>query len=73
MCIIAEDLVETWLREQQPVAKKLTIIVVSSVFTVVILFTIVFLILFITNYYYAKCRDAKGDYMQVYICSGEKL
>lgn len=59
----AEDLLEAWFEKQEPIGRRFSVVVGSCLVTVVLLFSIAFLILFISNYYQAKHLDTKNDYM----------
>ena len=52
------DMQEEWIMQHKPVGKRFTIIVVSTVVSVALIFTLAFLVAFGSNFYKGKKRDA---------------
>lgn len=49
---------EEWITQHKPVKKKFTIIAVSTIVSVGLIFTLAFLIAFGSNFYQGKKKDA---------------
>lgn len=57
-CVIGADMWEEWVKQNKPVGKRFTIIAVSTIVSVALIFTLAFLITFGSNFYKGKKRDA---------------
>ena len=57
-CVIGADMREEWVKQNKPVGKRFTIIAVSTIVSVALIFTLAFLIAFGSNFYKGKKRDA---------------
>lgn len=49
---------EEWIKQKKPVGKRFTIIAVSTIVSVALIFTLAFLVAFGSNFYKGKKRDA---------------
>lgn len=56
--VAGADMREEWIQEHKPVSQRFTIIVVSTIVAVALIFTLAFLVAFGSNFYKGKKRDA---------------
>jgi len=49
---------QEWVRSHKPAAKKFTVTVISTLFSVIGIFALAFGVVFVTGYYHSKKRDA---------------
>ena len=56
--VTGADMREEWIQEHKPVSRRFTIIVVSTIIAVGLIFTLAFLVAFGSNFYKGKKRDA---------------
>lgn len=52
------DMRQEWVRSHKPTAKKFTVTVISTLFSVIGIFALAFGVVFVTGYYHSKKRDA---------------
>ena len=56
--VLGADMQEEWIMQNKPVGKRFTIIAVSTIVSVALIFTMAFLVAFSSNFYKGKKRDA---------------
>lgn len=56
--VTGADMREEWIQKHKPVSRQFTIIVVSTIIAVGLIFTLAFLVAFGSNFYKGKKRDA---------------
>ena len=57
-CVAGADMQEEWIMQNKPVGKRFTIIAVSTIVSVALIFTLAFLVAFGSNFYKGKKRDS---------------